>query len=366
LNKVYLTKAEILTGVGNSLYESWDKLYSNESSIREIEHFDVSKIDFKYASVINSKYNKNKNLGLIRHALSKFINIPEKTFIIWTGIKGNSFAVENNSEDIILPGFYRKKVSEYLNILNTGMEINAACASSTAGIIYGAQLISSGEYKSVLVCASDIVSRFTHMGFSALRALSPEPAKPFDKNRDGLSLGDGACAVFLTDRETRDITGSDSTVFISGWGISNDANHITGPDRYASGLIESVNKTLKRSGKKAEDIEAFCTHGTGTVFNDAMELTAIENIFKDRIFPCFSVKGAIGHTLGAAGGIESALCSLCLKEKKVLPTTGLNNPENRASGRMSSEPQEFSGNNILTTNSGFGGVNASLLLERES
>jgi 3-oxoacyl-[acyl-carrier-protein] synthase II len=364
MNKVFIAEANISTGVGKSLIDSWDNLYKSKCGINKIEHFNTDNIEFKYASCINGN-RKNINLKLIKNTLNRLPVIPDNTFVIWTGIKGNAEAVENNSKSIILPAYYRKELCEYLNIKNTGIELNAACASSTAGIIYGAQLIASGRYNSVLVCASDIVSRFTHMGFAALKALSKESARPFDINRDGLNLGDGSCAVLLTDKDTSVKMGLKNLTKISGWGISNDANHITGPDRNASGLIDAIKKTLKTAGKKPEEIQAYCTHGTGTVYNDAMELTAIENIFGNRIFPVFSVKGAIGHTLGAAGGIEAALCSICLKEKKILPTTGLINPEQKAKARIMPGPQDFTGKNILTTNSGFGGVNASLLLERE-
>ncbi len=369
MKKVYLTAANITTGVGNSLIESWDNLKLSRSGIKKIEHFNVDSIDFKYASCINRpdiiKTVENRNLELIKKTVNSCPDIPENTFVIWTGIKGNAEYIESNSNDIILPSFYRKKVCEYLNIKNTGIEINTACTSSTVGIIYGAQLIAADKYSSVLICASDLVSRFAHMGFASLKALSESAAKPFDITRNGLNLGDGAVYLLLTDKSTADNMGCKDTVRISGWGISNDANHITGPDKNAYGLIEAINKTLKRAGKNPDEIEAYCTHGTGTIYNDAMELTAIDSIFGKKNFPVFSIKGAIGHTLGAAGGIETALCGICLKEKNILPTIGLKEPEERAKGRIMPVTQEFLGNNILTSNSGFGGVNASILLEKE-
>ena len=364
MKKVFIADANISTGVGKSLIDSWDNLYKSKCGINKIEHFNTDSIEFKYASCINGD-RKNKNLGLIKNTFNGFSEIPEDTFVIWTGIKGNAESIENNSDKIILPSFYRKKVCEYLNIKDTGIEINTACASSTTGIIYGAQLIAADKYNSVLICASDLVSRFAHMGFASLKALSESAAKPFDINRNGLNLGDGAVCLLLTDKHTADNLSCKNPVRISGWGISNDANHITGPDRNAYGLIEAIHKTLKRAGKNPDEIEAYCTHGTGTIYNDAMELAAIDSIFGMKSFPVFSIKGAIGHTLGAAGGIEAALCGICLKEKNILPTVGLKEPEERAKGRIMPVTQRFSGNNILTTNSGFGGINASILLEKD-
>ena len=203
------------------------------------------------------------------------------------------------------------------------------------------------------------------MGFSSLKALTNNTVRPFDKKRNGLVIGDGAFSILLGNKELVKKLNATPTASLSGWGISNDANHITGPARDGCGLIQAIKSALKRSCKKPENIEAYCTHGTGTVYNDAMELTAIESIFGIRKFPAFSVKGSLGHTLGAAGGIETCLCIQALKEKQIPPTTGFQEPEERALGRISSAIQNFNGNNILTTNSGFGGINAALILEKE-
>ena len=114
---------------------------------------------------------------------------------------------------------------------------------------------------------------------------------------------------------------------------------------------------------RPDEVQAFCAHGTGTVFNDSMELKAIEAVFGERRFPVFSIKGAIGHTLGAAGGIDAAICAHALACRLVPPTVGLQNPEPKAAGRVSNQAQAFEGRNILTSNSGFGGVNAAIVIE---
>jgi 3-oxoacyl-(acyl-carrier-protein) synthase len=116
------------------------------------------------------------------------------------------------------------------------------------------------------------------------------------------------------------------------------------------------------AGVRPDEVQAFCAHGTGTVFNDSMELAAVEAVFGERRFPVFSIKGAIGHTLGAAGGIDAAVCVNALAERQLPPTAGLESPEPRAEGRVSRYSQAFEGGNILTSNSGFGGINAALLV----
>jgi 3-oxoacyl-[acyl-carrier-protein] synthase II len=254
-------------------------------------------------------------------------------------------------------------VEKFLDLPPQGYEVNAACAASGVGLQLGAQLIASGEQNCVLVCAADIVSRFTFMGFAALHALSPTVCRPFDEARDGLCLGDGAAAVLLVDQVTLDRQGCRPLARLSGWGAANDANHITGPARNGSGLIAAIEAALTRAGRAPDETDAFCAHGTGTVFNDAMELTAIEEVFGARRLPVFSIKGAVGHTLGAAGAMEAAVTVQALLERLAPPTAGLLRPEERAQGRVSASVQELSGQCALTTNSGFGGVNAALLFE---
>jgi 3-oxoacyl-[acyl-carrier-protein] synthase II len=370
MNPVYFTKTAIATGLADSLDQNWQKLMSGESAIKPINYFKTDRLDYHKASFMHnlrSDPNANHLCELTKLVLKQIGEVPENTQIIWTGIKGNAEYIESGQkmDKPYLPMHYRDWVAVQLGIDNLGIEVNAACASSTVGTALAAQKISGAECHSVLVCAADLASRFVHCGFSALKALSANTVRPFDKKRDGLALGDGAVAILLTDKETAEEKGYPLLGRLTGWGIANDANHITGPARDGCGLILAIESTLKMAGMKADDIEAFCAHGTGTVYNDKMELAAVEKIFGDKSLPIFSVKGAIGHTLGAAGGIEAALCLSALREKTVPPTIGLVNSEAQAQNRISNKARLFEGNNILTTNSGFGGVNAALIIEKE-
>ncbi|MBN1406148.1 MAG: hypothetical protein JW956_00075 [Calditrichaceae bacterium] len=369
MREVFFTKAAITTGLGGTLHENWQKMMSAESAVGPIDYFNTKRLDYHNASFVNDLRldpKVNHVCVLTERVLDQIGEIPADTSIIWTGIKGNAQFIESGQkmDKPYLPVHYREWVANQLRIENIGIEVNAACASSTVGLALAAQKINSGECHSVLVCAADLASRFVHNGFSALKALSPATVRPFDKNRDGLALGDGAAAILLTDKETAEKNDYTLLGCLKGWGVANDANHITGPARDGCGLILAVENALKMADLKADEIEAFCAHGTGTVYNDGMELAAIETLFGDKDLPIFSVKGAIGHTLGAAGSIEAALCLMALKEKTVLPTSGLIEAEDLAKGRIANKAQTFAGNNILTTNSGFGGVNAALIIEK--
>lgn len=372
MKEVYISNFAAITAIGSTMEEMWPKLCDGESAVSEIKRFSTERLEFHKGATIpwlDESTTNNRIAELTEKITDQVGQISDNTYVIWAGIKGDVEYIENQSKGVkntslFLGSHYREYVCKKLGIKNSGMEVNAACASSTVALALGAEMISSGTQSSVLVICADILSRFSFTGFSALRGLSATACRPFDKERDGLSLGDGAAAILLTNETYAKAHSLDLHAKLSGWGISNDANHITGPAKDGRGLILAIRSALSQSRLKEDELEAFCPHGTGTVYNDAMELTALQSIFGDRRFPLFSVKGAIGHTLGAAGAIEAAISIKAMDERIVPATTGFSTHEERTIGRVSAVKQAFAGNNILTTNSGFGGCNAALIFER--
>jgi len=373
---VYLLDGDAETALSSFEDGLFSALLAKKRQFGKICRFDTSKLPFDSAACIeflNDEQNESDNLTqtLMRRVLPKFTQLPTINTIIWAGVKGNAEFIENGawSGDSTcsfpyLPRHYSLWVRDQLGYEDAKLiEVQAACASSTFGIAIGADLIVSGRSRSVLIVAADIVSRFSFIGFSALNVLSSSVCRPFDVDRDGLLLGDGAVAVLLAGEDYVKDLGLTPLAQLSGWGIANDANHITAPARDGRGLISAMTQALRKANVKPRDIGAFCAHGTGTIYNDAMELTAIEAVFGDRHFPVFSVKGALGHTLGAAGGIEALICAKAFAEGVVPPTIGLKCPELKSHGRVSFEKQEFDNKRMMTCNSGFGGVNVALILE---
>ena len=215
----------------------------------------------------------------------------------------------------------------------------------------------------MLVCGLDLVSEFVFSGFSALHALSSTACRPFDVSRDGLLLGEGAACLLLMSERRMQQEKRRSLGRIAGWGIASDAHHVTAPSRTAEGLILAVRQAMNRAKVTPADVAAVNAHGTGSVYNDAMELVALHTIF-DPLPPFHSVKGALGHTMGACGALE-AIVGLCsLQHQRIPPTTGLQTPEPRGDGRIRAEAQAISGDYLLTSNSGFGGINAAIVLQR--
>lgn len=241
--------------------------------------------------------------------------------------------------------------------------VSSACASSTAALALAASAIRRGETACALVVGCDIVSEFVLSGFAALMAVDPDGAKPFDAARRGVTLGSAAAFALLMSRERMECEQRPCLGVLRGWGMTCDANHLTGPSRDGAPLAEAVRAALEMAGCMPEVVSAICAHGTGTVYNDQMEMLAFRRVFGEQVLPTFSVKGGIGHTLGAAGLVEALLSLEFLRRGQIPPTVGLQSVSQDAQGWVTETACPVSPSGVvLTTNSGFGGVNAVLVL----
>lgn len=243
-------------------------------------------------------------------------------------------------------------IKQHLRLQGITSTTSAACASGTIAIIQACQKICAGETTSVLVVGIDILSMFVLAGFSQLLALSETGCKPFDQKRNGLSLGEGMGYMLLVHPDQA----RESDARIIGWGVSGDAGHITAPCRKGSGLIR-VFSQITTQGQQVGGING---HGTGTIYNDAMEITAMNHFFKNPP-PFHSVKGAIGHCLGGAGVMEGCLSIKSLNHGKLPATTGLHSVDPRTEMGSGQVAQKLHHPTVLSCNSGFGGINAGVL-----
>ena len=367
-----ITDAVTITGLGDGLGLLWQKLMRRESAIRPVNRFRTARYNADIAACIE-ELTISPGRSLVHSLLDRLFchmgPISPDTFLITATTKAGIDVLEKIQTGI--PADIQEvsllspadAVMKAFNLTEGGINISAACASSTIAVARAASMIASGRADAVLVCCVDVVTEFIFSGFSALKALSSVPCRPFDCNRNGLSLGDGAAALVVMNPGEAQRKKQKPLGKIIGWGVANDAAHITAPDPNGSGLVQAISRSLGMSGKHAVEISAICAHGTGTIFNDRMETAAFRQIFGDRRVPAYSIKGAIGHTLAAAGGIEIAVGLQALNAQVVPPTVGLETPMNEAIGWVKNEPIAFAGKYLLTTNSGFGGVNAALVLE---
>lgn len=246
---------------------------------------------------------------------------------------------------------------------NAAQAVSSACASSTAALALAASAIRRGEISCALVVGCDLVSEFVLSGFAALMAVDPEGAKPFGGARRGVTLGSGAAFALLMSRARAAREQRTCLGVLGGWGMTCDANHLTGPSRDGVPLADAACAALAMAGCAPDEVSAICAHGTGTVYNDQMELLAFKRVFGGRARPTYSVKGGMGHTLGAAGLAETLLALEFLRRGQVPPTVGVRQVSPEAQGWVTEAacPVPPAGV-VLTTNSGFGGVNAALAL----
>lgn len=257
----------------------------------------------------------------------------------------------------LLPGQLAADLAAANNMRGPVRCISVACVSGLLAIQTAAEMLQRAEADAVIVAGVDLLSHFVLAGFTALKSLDPDGCRPFDKDRTGLSLGEGAAAVLL-------VRGSGMTV--AGWGSSNDANHLTGPSRDGSGLVLAINRALQRAAVATGGIDYLHAHGTGTLYNDNMESLALRTVFGKNVPPCSSSKGIFGHTLGAAGVLETILCLLAARSNTLPGTPRLLERDPVAPQSMLLRPQPATRLRcMLKINSGFGGANAALVLRKD-
>jgi len=373
--RALVVASDVITPYGMGIDVCWQGIMSGRTAISPVTRFNTSAFQSSVAATVSGlEYRGRESLVMqMFGALFQQNNaaIPEDAKLVLATTKGEIDFLEKSvlegsgdaAESVI--SRLLEKVAVLTGARGAGMVVSAACTSSAAAAARAAAMIRNGHADCVLVVACDGVTEFIFSGFSSLMALDKAPARPFDKNRAGLSIGEAAAfALVMSEdralRENRRVLGE-----ISGWGLSDDANHMTGPSRESKGLILAVTKALASAGKSAEDIGFIAAHGTGTVYNDAMEMRAFHEVFRNGAVPLYSLKGGIGHTMGAAGLVEMIMALRSLREGIVLPTVNMKEPDADALGWVSDIKRPAGrGRKALVTNAGFSGVNTALVLTK--
>jgi 3-oxoacyl-(acyl-carrier-protein) synthase len=238
-----------------------------------------------------------------------------------------------------------------------------ACASGTHAVALAASWIRAGRADVVLAGGTDFLCRFVVAGFNCLRATS-DVARPFDRARKGLVLGEAAAILVVESEAHARARGARVRARIAGSGAAADAVHMTAPDREGAGAARAIRAALEDAGAGPADVGFVSAHGTGTPYNDAMEAAALTRVFGAGRVVVNSIKGAVGHTLGAAGALEAVVCLRVLETGFVPPTAGLADvdPECAALDLVQGEPRRVATRTVVSTSSGFAGANAALVL----
>jgi 3-oxoacyl-[acyl-carrier-protein] synthase-1 len=376
MREVFVVSDNILSPLGFTTAENFDQLKKGSSGIRRHERSDMSEKPFHASLFSENDLNEEKEISCTRFEKAIIASVKDAlqrtkidltgkdTVLILSSTKGNISLLETEEQNDAM----KEKISlhhsasliaKHFHFANHPIVISHACISGSLAIITGMRLIQSGQFEHAVVTGADMISKFVLSGFQSFQAISPEPCKPFDANRKGISLGEGAATLVLSAEKKY----SSSQIKITGGSISNDANHISGPSRTGEELFLAIRKAMQQANVSKNEIDFISAHGTATLYNDDMEAKAITLADMQSIL-VNSLKGYYGHTLGAAGLIESIISIQSLKENLVLPTHGFNEPGTTKPIHVCSKLQTGDFKKILKTASGFGGCNAAIVISK--
>ena len=280
------------------------------------------------------------------------LEITSRTGFVLSTTKGN---IEHIGREDISLAVSAGRIAGSIGIKTTPIVVSNACISGVAALLQGMRMIRSGECDKVVVVGADVYSEFIHSGFDCLKALSPEPCRPFDKDRRGLNLGEAAAAMVLAGPE------EPSQWELLDGVIRNDANHISGPSRTAEGCYKCLRYVME--GVNKEEIAFISVHGTATPYNDEMESIALNRAGLSDV-PVNALKGIFGHTMGAAGVLEAIVSMEALEHGIVLPTKGFSEQGVSFPVNVSATERPVKGNIFIKMLSGFGGVNSAMVFRK--
>lgn len=378
---VYIAADNIFSPLGITTKQNFEKVRNGASAIRQISDCKFSTEPF-YASMFSgSPFSLGEDarradevavtrfeticIESVQDALAQTeIKLSDAdTLFILSTTKGNIELIESNEMNKELANrvslFHTAKiVAEHFGSKNKPLVVSNACISGVLSVVIAKRLLQLGKYKHAVICGADVLSRFVISGFKSLNAMSKNPCKPFDKNRDGINLGECAATIVLTTEKSLS-----KNILVNGGASTNDANHISGPSRTGLELAFAVKVAMAESNVDAHDLSFISAHGTATLYNDEMEAKAFSSASLAQI-PLHSLKGNFGHTLGAAGVLESIFAYQSLLEKVVLPSKNFQTLGVSENINVSNTLIKSNKNHALKTASGFGGCNAAVIYSR--
>lgn len=342
MERVVVTGIGIVSAIGMGKEEFWNNAINGKNGIGRVEKFDTSNYKTDIGGEIKNftPYINNidtQSIGLAaKYAVSaarlafddanadeiEDISGNAAVFMGTTMGEGDEMrrAIENGGN--VLPCAAHNipsAVAKEFNITGDAMLIPNACTAGNFAIIGAYERIRKENIRYAFAGGADILSETAYLGFSKLRSLAVNQARPFDKNREGMVIGEGAGVLFLESYSSAIKRGANIYAEIVGWGASCDAHHMAMPREDAKGIKKAMRMALDTSGIKTDEIDYVCAHGTGTYTNDKAEARAINELF-DRRVCVSSVKSMIGHAMGAASAIEAGVCCMAVKYGIIPPT----------------------------------------------
>ncbi|PIP76653.1 MAG: beta-ketoacyl-[acyl-carrier-protein] synthase II [Ignavibacteria bacterium CG22_combo_CG10-13_8_21_14_all_37_15] len=408
--RVVVTGLGAVTPIGNTTDEFWNALLRGENGVELIAKFDTSLYDTKFAASLKNfdplLYIDKKALRRLdpftQYALAgaeqaindakinlEKTNLERFGVVFGSGIGGIKtltdqhfvFFKERDPKKIspffvtmMIPDIAAGNISIRFGLKGPNYATTSACATSSHSIADSFMLIERGSADLMLCGGSEApVEEMSLAGFNSMRALSTwndrykEASRPFDKDRNGFVIGEGAGALLLEEMEHAISRGANIYAELVGFGLTGDAHHITAPEPSGNGAIRAMKEAVREAGLQLTDIDYINAHGTSTPYNDVTETKAIKTVFGDHAYNLVvsSVKSMTGHLLGAAGSIEAIATVLSVKNDIIPPTINLDEADPECDLNYSAKIATKKVVNAAISNTfGFGGHNASLLFKK--
>jgi 3-oxoacyl-(acyl-carrier-protein) synthase len=379
--KVSVAGWGLMSAAGGDADALLTALRNNRSAIQTAKRFDHPRFQSnQVAAALPEEENEDPahNLATValtearRHSSAALANLsPDRLGFVLATTKANLEGLERLMDGRPCSESARRHVQADLLAADLAAEngangsvqcVSVACTSGLVALQQGTRIIQRGQADAVLVVGVDHLSAFVLAGFTALKAIDPLGCRPFDRDRCGLTPGEAGAAIVLA---RHDLVPS-PTLTMRGWGTSNDANHMTGPSRDGSGLAQAIRSALAVARLRPADIDYINVHGTGTPYNDAMESLALRAVFGEQCPPFSGLKGMLGHTLGAAGVVETIACLLAMQQGFLPGTPRLSQPADGVPASIVVSPRSTQRlKHVLKLNTGFGGINGAIILSHE-
>lgn len=394
MKKVAITGLGIVSPIGIGKHIFWENLIDGKSGIKEVSKFYMANYpiqrggaidDFKPSSdfpkgigrasqfaieatkeaLKDAKIAKldNCRAGTIFGTTNGESHILEEIDRIWLE-KGEEEVWGMTIAKYPLDSISRN-VASYFNLKHFSQMIPTACSAGNYSIGYAYDLIRTGKMDVMIAGGSDPLTRYAFAGFGRLFAMAPEKCQPFDKNRKGMMIGEGSGVLILEELNSAKRRGTNIYCEVLGYGLSCDANHMTAPR--LEGIKKVIEKAIRNSGIKKDDVDYICAHGTGTPMNDKTECQAIKEVFGDltKKLAVSSIKSMLGHTMGAASAIEAVACCLAIQNNVIPPTINYETLDTDCDFDCVPNIARRCGVDTVLNNSfAFGGNNACLVLKK--
>ena len=380
-DRIVITGAGVVSALGCGKSENLAALKARRSGIAPVrylstslDHLLVGEVPLSNARIsgllgISDRYPRSSLLGILaldealrQAGLKDAGNVEAMPLVSGTTVGGmdlteQSFPSVSHYHDC---GASTDVIASYFKVFSNATTVSTACSSAMNAILFGANLIRTGQAVRVAAGGTEALSNFHLNGFNSLMILDSEPCRPFDAGRAGLNLGEGAAYLILEDERSAIERNASILGVLSGGGNACDAFHQTASSENGEGAFLAMKKALDSSGIDAGEIDYINAHGTGTINNDASESTAIRRVFGDNVPPVSSTKAFTGHTTSASGSIESVFCLLAIQEGIILPQLNFCTPDPACI--VPSPGGEKRLKHVLCNSFGFGGNDSSLII----